>query len=181
MSARRRRARAAVALLVLCPLLWIGAGCRSGIRRSGYGRTLYQWSDASGSVRYTTYADRVPVKHLIAMKRVTPGRSAEENAALFPGSRTPQVAAAEADEAGRPISSADDPDLVDLDRRIAALEVAVARDEEILKLLISDPEATEGLRSSEELAEISKRLPGRQTELSALREERARAADGHVP
>jgi hypothetical protein len=180
-AARRQRARATVALLVLCPLLWIGAGCRSGIRGSGYGRTLYQWSDADGSVRYTTYADRVPVKHLIAMKRVTPGRSAEENAALFPGSRTPQATDASSGETGRPISNADDPDLADLDRRIAELEVAVARDEEILKLLISDPEATEGLRSSEELSEISKRLPGRQAELRALREERARAADGHAP
>lgn len=178
-SARRRRARAAIALLVLGPLLWIGAGCQSEPRRSGYGRTLYQWSDANGNVRYTTYAERVPVKHLIEMKRVRPGRSAEENAALFPGSRTPQ--AVDAGAAELPLASAEDPDLADLDRRIAELEVAVARDEEILKLLISDPDSAEGLRSSDELSEISERLPGRQAELRALREERARAADGHAP
>jgi hypothetical protein len=178
-SAQRRRARAAAALLVLGPLLWIGTGCRSGPLRSEYGRTLYQWSDASGNVRYTTYAERVPVQHLIAMKQVKPGRSAEENAALLPGARAPQVV--DANAAGRPLASADGPDIADLDRRIAELEVAVARDEEILKLLISDPDAAEGLRSSEELSEISRRLPERQAELRALREERAHAADGHAP
>jgi len=172
---------ACVALLALCSLLWASVACRSPINRGEYGRNLYQWSDASGAVRYTTYPERVPVPHITTINRVKAGRSAEENAALLPGSRTSRAADAASPATGDALDNADTVDLADLDRRIAELEVSVARDEEILKLLISDPEAAQGLRSSAELSEISKRLPARQSELRRLHETRARAADGNAP
>jgi hypothetical protein len=112
------------------------------------------------------------------MQPVVPGRSAAQNAALLPGARaagdarSDAAAGTQADAAAR---------AANLARRIAELEVQIARDEEALKILISDPEAAPGLRGSQELAEIAARLPERQAELRALREERDRAADGHEP
>jgi uncharacterized coiled-coil protein SlyX len=106
------------------------------------------------------------------MQRVVPGRSAAENAALLPGARAASAAGAKADSELRAVS---------LERRIAELEVQIARDEEALKVMISDSEAAPALRSSRELAEIAARLPERQAELRALRAERDRAADGHAP
>jgi hypothetical protein len=167
--AARRLRRAA---LLLLPLLGLLAACASPAQRSGYGRTLYFWSDRDGVVRYTTYPRRIPVARLHTMQRVVPGRSAAENAALLPRASAASDAGGEADAELRTAS---------LERRIAELETQIARDEEALKVLISDPEAAPHLRSSQELAEIAARLPERQAELRALREQRDRAADGHVP
>lgn len=160
------------AALLLCPLLGLIAACASPAQRSGYGRTLYAWSDRDGVVRYTTYPRRIPVPRLHTMQRVVPGRSAAENAALLPGARAASAAGVKADSELREAS---------LERRIAELEAQIARDEEALKILISDSEAAPALRSSRELAEIAARLPERQAELRALRAERDRAADGHAP
>jgi hypothetical protein len=164
---RQRRIRAA--LLLLCPVLGLAAACASPIQRSGYGRTLYAWSDRDGVVRYTTYPRRIPVARLHTMQRVVAGRSAAENAAGLPGARAASTTGIEVDADVRAASLA---------RRIAELEAQIARDEEALKVMISDPESASALRSSQELAEIAARLPERQAELRALRE---RAADGHVP
>jgi hypothetical protein len=63
--------------------------------------------------------------------------------------------------------------LAELDRRIEALELEIERDEETVKILISDARespATGG--GSAELAEIARRLPERQAELRALRAQR---------
>jgi hypothetical protein len=160
------------AALLLFPLLALAAACASPAQRSSYGRTLYSWSDRNGVVRYTTYPRRIPVARIHTMQRVVPGRSAAENAALLPGAR---AASAEGEAADAELRAAS------LDRRIAELEAQIARDEEALKVMISDPESVPHLRSSQELAEIAARLPERQAELRALREQRERTADGHVP
>ncbi len=160
------------ALLLLLPLLGLAAACASPPQRSGYGRTLYTWSDRDGVVRYTTYPRRIPVARLHTMQRVVAGRSAAENAARLPGARAAAAAGVEADADVR---------AANLAQRIAELEAQIARDEEALKVMISDPEAASALRSSQELAEIAARLPERQAELRALRAQRDRAADGHVP
>jgi hypothetical protein len=159
-------------------MLGLAAACASPAQRSGYGRKLYAWSDVNGVVRYTTYPRRIPVVRLHTMQLVVAGRSAAENAALLPGARAADdarsatAAGAQADADAREASLA---------RRIAELEAQIARDEEALKVLISDPEAAPALRSSQELADIAARLPERQEELRALRAERDRAADGHAP
>ncbi|MDH3521361.1 MAG: hypothetical protein OEM49_12970 [Myxococcales bacterium] len=176
------RARA-ISALGVCTLLLLGAGCAVRQQRSGYGRTLYAWSDLSGAVRYTSYPERIPVVRLHTMRPVVPGRSAEATAALLPGARTtPDVhpAAGEA-PAESAADAADAARRADLESRIAELEVAIARDQETLKILISDPDAAPELRSSQELSTIAERLPKRQAALRALREERARLADSHGP
>lgn len=175
-TARKRIAGRTCAIVILAS---IGIGCAPSTKRSGYGRELYQWSDASGEVRYTTYLERVPVRRLHAMQRVIAGRSAEQNAAGLPGVRGAQNAR------GAPESSAQQASegatLSDLDERIATLEVAIERDRETLKNLISDPDAAPNLSDSDELKEVGLRLPQRQRELRALREERARAVATDEP
>ena len=169
-TARKRIAGRTCAIAILAS---IGIGCAPSTKRSGYGRELYQWSDASGEVRYTTYLERVPVRRLHTMQRVIAGRSAEENAAGLRGVRMTQGSGGAPESAAQNASGS--AYLSDLDERIATLEVAIERDQEILKILISDPDAAPNLSDSDELKEVGLRLPQRQRELRALREERARA------
>ena len=63
-----------------------------------------------------------------------------------------------------------------LDARIQELELAIGLDQEALKRLLSEPASASGLQASEELREISQRLPQLQAELRSLREQRERAA-----
>ena len=175
---QRRQRRIRGAALLLCPLLALAAACASPTQRSGYGRTLYAWSDVDGVVRYTTYPRRIPVVRLHTMQRVVAGRSAAENAERLPGARAADDALSATTVGARADADAR---AASLAQRIAELEAQIARDEEALKALISDPEAGPALRSSQELADIATRLPERQAELRALRAERDRAADGHAP
>ena len=62
--------------------------------------------------------------------------------------------------------------LAELDRRIAALELDIERDEETVKILISDGTASPTAGGSQELAEVASRLPRRQAALRELRERR---------
>jgi hypothetical protein len=181
---RRRSTRGReLGALALCALLAFASACAARQQRSGYGRTLYAWTDRSGNVRYTTYPERVPAVRLRTLRKVVPGRSAEASAALLPGART-EATARNGQDAGQevgPTAAADAAHLKDLDTRIAELEETIRRDQEILKLLISDPKAAPTLHSSEELAAIAKRLPERQAALQALREERARRTAPDAP
>jgi len=172
--------RGGLGALALCALLGFGSACAARQQRSGYGRTLYAWTDLSGNVRYTSYPERVPVVRLYTLQEVVPGRSAEASAALLPGART-EASASTGGAALEPTAEDDAERLTALDARIAELEGAVRRDEEILKLLISDPEAAPALHSSEELAAIAEHLPERQAALRALREERARLVGADAP
>lgn len=130
-------------------------------------RQLYQWTDASGSVRYTAYPDRVPGDRLHTRRVVEPGGP---DLASAPPPRAPRPGAGEPAEVPAPPSA--------LDRRIAELEARIAEDEETLKQLISDPKMADTLRSSPELREIGDRLPALQAELRALREQRASEETG---
>jgi hypothetical protein len=133
---------------------------------SGPSRQLYQWTDASGSVRYTTFPGRIPATRAHTRQVVEPGASARQNAG---GPRTPF-------ESALPPEAAPPPGADPLDVRIAELEARIEADEDALKALISDPEQAAELRSSPRLREIGTRLPELQAELEELRLERARAA-----
>jgi len=175
-SRGRRARRRGLWVAALCASLALGTACAVRQQRSGYGRTLYAWTDVSGNVRYTTYPERVPVVRLHTLQEVVPGRSAAANAALLPGARTAVAAS------GAPAPTGDTAArLAALDARIAELEASIRHDEEILKLLISDPEAAPKLHSSEELAAIAEHLPERQATLRELREERSRLGAGDAP
>lgn len=80
--------------------------------------------------------------------------------------------------APEPIASAVPPAEASLDARIAELEARIAAEQETLKALISDPAAAPELRGSSELRAIGERLPALQSELEALRSQRAEAAKG---
>lgn len=71
-------------------------------------------------------------------------------------------------------ASAPSVELTGLDREIAELKAAIARDQETLKTLISDPEAAPQLAGSADLDAISKRLPEQQAALTELLARRAR-------
>jgi len=166
------------------------------------GRTLYQWSDRDGIVRFTSHREQIPRGRRLGAHAVEPGLTAEQNSELLPGARTsPTIAekkaAAEAstilpdadadpfnapEEARsvRDYRAAIDEELAEIDQRIVELEIEIARDQEAIQFLISDPEASQDLHGSEELAAIGKRMPERQSKLRALRERRARVARGDV-
>jgi len=47
------------ASVLLATLLWLGASLACAPKSPG--RTLYQWTDADGDVRYTSYRQRIPI------------------------------------------------------------------------------------------------------------------------
>jgi hypothetical protein len=158
----RARARSGRAIAALA----LGLVALACARARDDGRTLYQWSDRDGVVRFTNQRERIPRGRRLGARPVEPGQSAEQNAELLPGART---------------RTAIDEELAEIDRRIAELEIAIARDEEAIQFLISDPEASQDLHGSEELAAIGQRMPELQAKLKELRERRARVARGDVP
>ncbi|MGH0030999.1 MAG: hypothetical protein ACQGVC_14490 [Myxococcota bacterium] len=158
-----RAKRLATALLLLGTVALAGAGC-AGAKPS---RSLYQWTDGDGNVRYTAFPDRIPAAREHTRRIVEPGASAAQNASVQRDAPPEPVALPAAG----------------LDARIAELEAQVAEDEEALKVLISDPKMAETLRGSPEMREIGSRLPGRQAELERLRAERTKreAPDSPAP
>lgn len=142
-------------------------------------RSLYQWTDADGSVRYTAFPERIPSSRASTRRVVEAGATARQNAsAPRPGfeSEVPPPQAPASASASAPGPGPATPAAHPLDARIAELEQRIETDEDTLKSLISDPERAAELRSSPQLREIGKRLPELQAELDALREQRAQAA-----
>ncbi len=134
-------------------------------------RSLYQWTDADGNVRYTAFPDRIATARQHTRRVVEAGATAHQNAAP-PGIRIP------ATPPRLPGAPPIDPnDLLAL--RIAELTANVAADEETLKALISDPKVADRLRNSPELRAVAERLPRLQAELDQLRADRA-ARDGEA-
>jgi hypothetical protein len=198
-AAGRTRGRAGRAPAALA--LGLVATACAGARDDGH--TLYQWSDRDGVVRFTSQREEIPRRHRLDARPVEPGLTAQQNAELLPGARTsPAVAEpgaadwtasavpdAEADPFNAPEEArrmrddraAVDEELAEIDRRIAELEIAIARDEEAIQFLISDPEASQDLHDSEELAAIGRRMPDNQAKLKQLRERRARVATSDGP
>jgi hypothetical protein len=182
----------------------LAIGMVSCARARDDGRSLYQWRDGDGVVRFTSQRERIPRGRRLGARRVEPGLTAEQNAELLPGARTSAsvaeeeaaaawVATAVPDADADPFNAPEearrvrddraaiDEELAELDRRIAELEIAIARDQEAIQFLISDPEASQDLHGSEELAAIGQRMPESQAKLKELRERRARVARGDVP
>ncbi len=147
---------------------------------SPYRRTLYQWSSEDGVVRYTALPERVPRSRRHTMVEVVPGRSAIENARRLSGEPddllVEEPIATERRPAPVPVER-----IRTIDARIRELEIAIARDQEALKSLISHPEGAGRLRESPELARIGERLPELQAELRALRRQRDRLSGAVAP
>jgi hypothetical protein len=159
------------AALVACAALAVPASARSRA-------PLYQWTDASGAVRYTTQVERIPADErgaavLVAESQDT-GRQGEPPAAGGPTGATPPAA-----PAPPPVETAPaplDPRVIELDARIAELEKSIAADEAALADYISDPDRAKRPPESSNVPEIADRLPRLQSELRELRAQRAAAA-----
>ncbi len=135
---------------------------------------LYQWTDATGAVRYTTQIERIPIMQRGAAVRVagdpTP-RAGEKPAA----ERPPSAAQPAAEPAAQP-SLPPSPEVAALDARIAELEKSITADEAALADYISDPDRAKRPPESGDIAAIADRLPRLQNELRELRAQRAAAA-----
>lgn len=166
---------------------------------------LQQWTDANGNVRYTTAPQVVPRDQRETLARVEPGRSAQQNAAALPGSRTEPLtppSAAEwlkgqapdpapaglepATDPGQPEDAAEiivpvpagEPfDPAALAVRIRALESEIAEAEvELADATAADPPA-----DAEQLRRISGHLEELQSELASAREQQAGLPSSDAP
>ncbi|MDH3214253.1 MAG: hypothetical protein OEM05_17380 [Myxococcales bacterium] len=173
-----RRGRAPAWGLALA--LGLAAACGGA---SGGPAPLYRWTDAEGSVRYTTDRSAIPRAYRRAARPVAPGGPEAPGLAASPEATD---AASEPDpvEAPEPARRVEQrsvesgPGAADLDARIAELEAAIARDQAALKALIAEEpaEGSDSLEQSEALRAIAHRLPGLQAQLRALRAQRAARA-----
>jgi len=89
-------------------------------------RTLYQWTDEAGDVRYTPFPDRIPQAARDTAIPLTPGATAEENAA-FAGMPLPPPEPLQADPLALPsIEAAETTEAIETVEPIEALEAADA-------------------------------------------------------
>jgi hypothetical protein len=139
-------------------------------------RVLYQWSDAEGNVRYTTLPEAVPRASRETLNQVQPGRSAQENASLMPGSITEP----RPPESPREWLAGQEPP-EETDAGVAASEAEVAEqaavpttEEEVsLAQRMGEPESEDGNPVDEAaVREASNHLPQLQAELEELRSRR---------
>ncbi|HEX5067387.1 MAG TPA: hypothetical protein VFY49_14805 [Myxococcota bacterium] len=179
----------AITLVALAALAFVA--CRTASTE----RVLYQWSDAEGNVRYTTLPETVPGASRDSLNQVQPGRSAQENAALMPGSitepRPPESprewlagqqppeetdagAAASAAEVAEEAAVPTTPEeIAAIDARIRALEQQITEEEVSLAQRMGEPESEDGNPVDEAaVREASDHLPQLQAELEELRSRR---------
>ena len=174
---RMVKRRAAIAGLVGFAL-WIALPSSAiGARQSE--TELYRWLDRHGVVRYTTDLSRIPNARRSTVIRVVPpsmptATSRVAPAAPVPGA-DPFIAPGQAPRVDSqdlaPNAALSGSSWPELDARIAELELLVAKDEEVIKDMISVPQAGDydELINSEELREIGARLPVLQGELAELK------------
>ena len=140
---------------------------------------LYRWLDRQGVVRYTTDLGRIPDSRRSTVVRVVSPSIPTPTSSVAPPAPVPgadpftapgQVRKVDAQNLApaAPLSGRSWPEL---DARIAELEIAVAKDEEAIKEMISTPQTGDydELIYSEELREIGARLPVLQGELAELK------------
>ena len=77
----------------------LALGLVSCARARDDGRTLYQWTDRDGAVRFTSQRERIPRGRRLGAKPVEPGLTAEQNAELMPRARTSESVAERQEEA----------------------------------------------------------------------------------
>jgi hypothetical protein len=140
---------------------------------------LYRWLDRHAVVRYTTDLSRIPKSRRSTVIRVVPPSIPTATSRIAPAAPVP---GADPFNAPGQVPKVDTQDLAtdaalggsswpELDARIAELEMLVAKDEEVIKEMISTPQTGDydELIDSEELREIGARLPVLQGELAELK------------
>jgi hypothetical protein len=160
-----------------------------------WGQPLFEWTDPNGVVRYTAYPDRVPGESRGSLREIRHHPTDADGAPPVLGSFD-RTGVAQGDDDGTGTTPGVVPGYATgvpggtgapsarersaLDREIAALEAKITRDQEVLKTLISDPEAAPELSTSADLATIASRLPKQQAELRELRTQREREREGEA-
>lgn len=154
---------------------------------------IYKWVDENGIAHYTTDPDRIPGSLRGRLRELERKREPQALPGEAPSGETwalrdlapeapppPSPVEAGPPEAGpQELALPEDPGLA---TRIQALEQEIARDEERLQALISDPErAGDALADDPEFREVARRLPRRQADLRALREQQARQPGSASP
>lgn len=137
---------------------------------------LYQWVDDAGVVHYTTSLEFVPERFESSMRLLSSERGSRQ--AALAAQRRPARTVNEATAAVQSPPPTPRPRLSETDlRAVAELEVAIERDRETLKDLISegDWEGPE-LITNAELRELAERLARQESELAALHRKAERSA-----
>jgi len=194
----------------LCGLAACAALAGTLAANAGPRDPLYQWTDASGAVRYTSEIERIPdaqrssavvvAADRSAVKAAEPPKPAPPSAAqpapeqpptqpaparsaAEPAAQEPAPAAAPVESAPPPGAAAapTDPKLTAIDARIAELEQKIAADEAALGDYISDPERAAKKDDAGDVAAIADRLPKLQNELRELRKQREAAEHPAAP
>jgi uncharacterized coiled-coil protein SlyX len=140
---------------------------------------LYRWLDRHGVVRYTTDLSRIPNARRSTVIRVVPPSIPTATSRAAPAAPVPgtdpfiapgQVPKTDAQDLATN-AAAGGGSWPELDARIAELEILVAKDEEVIKEMVSTPQTGDydELIDSEELREIGARLPVLQGELAELK------------
>ena len=121
-------------------------------------------------------AARVPTPGAAEDEEILDDRPAVHAGESEPAPEIPSVEAGTALGSPGPDDGGEGGEVATLNTRIAALEAAVARDEEILKALISEGPSGAGdlaLADDAEFRELAKRFPKLQADLAALHGQRA--------
>lgn len=193
------RSRIVSSLLLRLGLLACGLAGASGARADA--ALIYRWTDEQGIAHYTAHLDRVPraVRGSVQAVSATPATTNADDSwaatdargpaprtfdegPLGSGARAASGTTGAAAEARRTASAEPAPsgasarDVSALDERIAALQREVDRDQDAIRVLLSETPAAgaTALHERPEMREIAQRLPRLQADLRALREQRGR-------
>lgn len=136
--------------------------------------TIYQWTDANGTYRYTPELGNVPRFARESVVTIQAGEAPPSSDPVYfsPDPKAPVITVptpSSENESGapyRPPAAGDQ--WGEYDARIREVETRIAEYEEALKALVSDPDGDADTALTPELREIAQRLPQLQAELTAL-------------
>jgi hypothetical protein len=134
--------------------------------------TVYQWTDHSGSYRYTPERSRVPRYARDSIVTIQAGEGPPSKTPVYfnPDPKAEVITVPSPNpgpsEPYRPPASGDQ--WTEYDARVREVESLIAKYEEALKVMVSAPGSDADTEISPELREIARRLPQLQAELAAL-------------
>jgi len=136
--------------------------------------TIYQWTDHSGTFRYTPELGRVPGYARDSLVTIQAGEAPPSDDPVYfnPDPKAPVITVpTPSPEAGagqpyRPPSEGDQ--WGEYDARIREVEGRIAEYEDALKAMVSTPGPDADTEVTPEMREIARRLPQLQAELAAL-------------
>lgn len=157
----------------------VGAGLAAADDDEASPLTIYQWTDRSGTTRYTPEKDRVPGYARESLVTIQAGEAPPSDDPVYfnPDPKAPVITvptpSPEAD-ANRPYQPPSESEQwAEYDARIREVEGRIAEYEEALKTMVSTPGSDADTEATPEMREIARRLPQLQAELATLQRGRA--------